>query len=57
MVWSALRTGSNTDAFLGGFEGGSAEQPLLERTMDDEESLTSAGLDGDAPKTQTGESL
>lgn len=53
VVWSALRTGSNTDAFLGGFEGGSTEQPLLERTMDDEEALTSAGLDGDAPKTQS----
>lgn len=58
MVWSALRTGSNTDAFLGGYESGagSSGQPLLERAASDEENLTSAGLDGQAPAAQTGES-
>ena len=54
VVWSALRTGSNTDAFLGGLGGEASEQPLLERSTPDEENLTSAGLDGDAPKPQTG---
>ena len=55
VVWSALRTGSNTDAFLGGFDSDSrAEQPLLERSAAAEASLTSAGLDGEAPKTQSG---
>ena len=55
VVWSALRTGSNTDAFLGGLGGDPYEQPLLERSTPGEENLTSAGLDGDAPKVQTGE--
>ena len=57
VVWSALRMGSNTDAFLSGVEygsfGGAAEQPLVDRSGGDEESLTSAGLDGDAGHTKT----
>jgi hypothetical protein len=54
VVWSALRTGSNTEAFLGGGGGSSgAEQPLLARQGDEEEG-TSAGLDGEAPRQQPG---
>lgn len=51
VVWSALRTGSNTEAFLGGLASSSAatEQLLLAR---DEEEGTSAGLDGQAPRQQ-----
>lgn len=57
VVWSALRTGSNTDAFLGGYDSGAGAsgQPLLERAASDEENLTSAGLDGQAPAAQTAE--
>ncbi len=57
VVWSALRTGSNTDAFLGGSGSSPAEQPLLSRRGDEEdgsaaEEGTSAGLDGEAPRQQ-----
>ena len=56
VVWSALRMGSNTDAFLGGYDGGAgpSEQPLVDRSGGDEESLTSAGLDGDAGHATAG---
>ena len=59
VVWSALRMGSNTDAFLGGLEYGSisgaSEQPLVDRSGGDEENLTSAGLDGEAGHSKSSE--
>ena len=44
VVYSALRAGSNTQTFSRGVQGAS-EQPLV--GVDEEEGLTSAGLDGE----------
>ena len=48
VVYSALRAGSNTQTFSRGVQGAS-EQPLV--GVDEEEGLTSAGLDGE-PEAQ-----